>query len=158
MNQLVLHYKGRKLKSRSCSSWCPRQSTYFRPRYEEKNIPENEHENFNNISQEAQERPINNGDVHNNSEEIQETEGSIEELKEKTSFEEILEQRFNRLQKLYKSEKSRIALKKSLIAANKRNKKLQQEVPSNKLKESLSCILNEDQIKLLTREYKRMPR
>ncbi|XP_024879085.1 uncharacterized protein LOC112459278 [Temnothorax curvispinosus] len=65
-------------------------------------------------------------DVHNNSEEIQETEGSIEELKEKTPFEETLEQRFNRLQKLYdKSEKSRIALKKSLIAANKRNKKLQ---------------------------------
>ncbi|XP_077269149.1 uncharacterized protein LOC143901065 [Temnothorax americanus] len=99
---------------------------------EPKNIPENEHENFNNTSQEAQERPINNGDVHNNSEEIQETEGSIEELKEKTPFEETLEQRFNRLQKLYdKSEKSRIALKKSLIAANKRNKKLQQEMQSS---------------------------
>ncbi|XP_011860451.1 PREDICTED: uncharacterized protein LOC105557743 [Vollenhovia emeryi] len=69
-----------------------------------------------------------------------------------------LEQRLRRLEKLLnKSEKFRITLKRNLIAANKRIKKLQDEIRSDKLKESLSRILNEDQIKLLTQEYKQMP-
>ena len=70
-----------------------------------------------------------------------------------------LQIRTSKLEKLFeKCEKSRIALQKKLNAARQRVRRLEEQVGSDSLNESLRKVLNDDQIALLTKGYKKIPK
>ncbi|XP_012143761.2 uncharacterized protein LOC100879234 [Megachile rotundata] len=77
-----------------------------------------------------------------------------------------IQERLLRLEKVLEAtEKSRLRFKKELYAAKRRIKtlenkiiSLQRNAGSEKLNESVSEILNNDQIKVLTKTYKKVPR
>lgn len=77
-----------------------------------------------------------------------------------------VQERLLRLEKLLEdTEKSKLGFKKELYAAKRRIKMLESEIirmqkcaGSDKLNESASEILNDDQIKILTKTYKKVPR
>lgn len=72
---------------------------------------------------------------------------------------EKLRSRLDKLEKLYtSSEKARIRCAKNLNTAKEKIRRLEKTVSTDKLNESLSKILNEGLISILTQGYKRVPR
>ena len=70
-----------------------------------------------------------------------------------------LEKRLSRLEKLFDaSEKAKLKYKRELHTANRRIKVLENRIRNMQQARSLNTSLNEDQIKVMTKTYKKIPR